>query len=742
MFALLGRAAFRWRLAILAIWVAAVLLAAPFLPRVAGSLQVGGFSSPRTEAAQARELLQRELGFARSNLLVIFQAESPSLKASDPRFHEAVTRSLQNVGDLPEVTEVILPSENDSLVSADEDTAYAIVGIDVPPEDAQRLVSRIETSLVRQDGLKLSVAGAPVFYRDIEVVSQQDLRRAEIIVFPIALVTLLLIFGSVAAALLPLAVGAAGVVLVLASLFVAARTTDLSIFALNLATMLGLGLAVDYSLFVTSRFREELARSNGDVAYAVERTVATAGKAVFFSGLTVLIGLSGLSLFEFMFLRSVGIAGVIVVAWSTLAALTLLPALLSLIGTRIDRLPIGARRLLANGSNGFWARLAAAVMVRPWAVLLPTLALLVALGSPFLRANISSPDATILPPSLPSRQAFDTLVTEFGPGEISPFFIVLEATGGIFQDEHLATIYDLTARIAADPRVTQVQSITPTTLPKAQSLLVARTGRGLQNIGINSGADRLAKDNVAVIVAYSSSLPNDAASRALLSDLRAMPTPDMTLLVGGGTAEIVDSVGEMYADFPKAVALIVAATYLVLLVLFKSLLLPLKAILMNALSILASYGALVWVFQEGNLSGQLGFVGLGFVEASLPIIMFCVLFGLSMDYEIFLLSRIREEWERTGDNTRAVALGLQRSGRIITAAALLVVVVTASFVTADVVLIKALGFGIALAVFLDATVVRALLVPATMKLLGDWNWWLPSSLRRVLPSRLLTEEST
>lgn len=319
---------------------------------------------------------------------------------------------------------------------------------------------------------------------------------------------------------------------------------------------------------------------------------------------------------------------------------------------------------------------------------------------------------------------------------------MLEAPGEIFQEAHLDTIYDLTARIAADSRVTRVQSITPTTLSKRQAVFLARLDRGLQQIGVDGGAGRLANDNVAVIIAYTDSLPNDAASRDFLTDLRAMPTPGLTLLVEGGTAEIVDSVSEMYGDFPKAIALVVAATYLVLLVLFQSLLLPLKAILMNGLSILASYGALVWVFQEGHLSGLLGFVGLGFVEASLPIIMFCVLFGLSMDYEVFLLSRIREEWERTGDNERAVALGLQRSGRIITAAALLVVVVTASFVTADVVLIKALGFGIALAVFLDATVVRALLVPATMKLLGDWNWWLPPPLRRILPSRLLTEEST
>ena len=316
-----------------------------------------------------------------------------------------------------------------------------------------------------------------------------------------------------------------------------------------------------------------------------------------------------------------------------------------------------------------------------------------------------------------------------------------DTPGDIFTDEHLGSIYDVGTRLANDPRVTRVQSIVPPALPKEQAVGVATLQRGLNRLGVNTGAERLANDNATVILAYTNYLPNDEENKALLAELRTMEPTGLTLLVDGGTAEIVDVVDEIYADFPKAIALVVAATYLVMLLLFRSVLLPLKAVLMNGLSILASYGALVWVFQEGHLSRFLGFTPLGFVEASLPVIMFCVLFGLSMDYEVFLLSRIREEWERSGNNTRSVAIGLQRSGRIITSAALLVVVVTASFVTADVVLIKALGFGIALAVFLDATVVRALLVPSTMRLLGDWNWWLPSPLRRVLPARPLVEES-
>lgn len=740
MFSILGRAAYRWRWVILLLWALALLVAAPIVPRVSEVLKVGGFSSPNTEAAHARAVLERELGFAPSTLLVVYQSES--LPATDPRFQQAVARSLANVRALPGVTDVLLPSTDPAMISRDGTTAYAIVGLDLPPEEAQRLAPAFEAAVQPQPELQISIAGGPVFYRDIETVSQRDLRRAELIVFPFATIALLLVFGSVIAAMMPLLVGAAGVAVVLLTLFAIASRVDLSIFVLNLATMLGLGLAVDYSLFITSRFREELARQGRDVPRALERTMATAGKAVFFSGATVLIGLTGLALFEFMFLRSVGIAGVVVVAWSTIAALTLLPALLAVAGTRIDRFSVRGRSFLGHHGDDFWVRLSEGVMARPVAVLIPTLALLLLVGAPFLDANISSPDATILPKDQPSRQAFDILVQEYGAGEISPFLIVLESPGRIFDRDALGEIYDISSRLANDPRVTRVQSITPPALPREQAIGVASLQRGLQQVGVDTGASRLANDNAAVIFAYTAYLPNDEENKALLAELRALDPPGMTLLVDGGTAEIVDSVGEMYADFPRAIALIVVATYLVLLVLFRSLLLPLKAILMNGLSILASYGALVWVFQEGHLSRFMGFSALGFVEASLPIIMFCVLFGLSMDYEVFLLSRVREEWERTGDNTRAVAVGLQRSGRIITSAALLVVVVTASFVTADVVIIKALGFGIALAVFLDATVVRALLMPSTMKLLGHWNWWLPSPLQRLLPRRPLLEDSS
>ncbi|MDQ3695230.1 MAG: MMPL family transporter [Chloroflexota bacterium] len=739
MFVTLGRLAYRFRWLVVAIWGIVFLASIPILPRVTGSLQMGGFTSPETESYQAERVLQRELGFAPSSMVVIFQSET--LRASDAAFQTQMTATLAAVHDLPYVTGIVTPALDPNLVSDDGDTAYVVVSIALADEEAQAIVPEFEAALAPAADLEVLVGGGPAFNADLEQVTQSDLQRAELIAFPFAGLVLLIVFGSVVAAAVPLVVGAAGVAVILSLLHVAASNTDVSIFALNLATMLGLGLAIDYSLFITSRFREELRRTPADIGRAVERTVATAGRAVFFSGLTVLIGLSGLVFFSFMFLRSVGIAGVIVVLGSTLASLTLLPAVLGILGHRIDRwrVPMPA---FGRIGDGFWLRLSRWVMAHPVMVLIPTLTLLLLLGSPFRHANISSPDVTILPESLPSRQAFEVLAAEFGRGEISPLLLVFQSPTSVFRPEHLGQIHDLTQRLANDPRIDRVQSIVPAIpgVSRGQRIALAGVQQGLSVLGVNDDFQRIANANTTVVFAYPRLLPNDDRSKALLAEVRATAlTGDLSLLVTGGTAGIVDVVEVMYRDFPIAIALVMAATYLVLLILFRSLLLPLKAIVMNSLSILASYGALVWIFQDGNLSGFLGFSALGFVEASLPVILFCVLFGLSMDYEVFLLSRVREEWDRTGDNTEAVAMGLQRSGRIITSAALLVVVVTASFVTAEVVLIKAVGLGIAIAVFLDATVVRALLVPATMRLLGDWNWWLPEPLRRILPAHALDE---
>ena len=739
MFDRLGRFSSRHRWWVIAAWGVLVLAALPILPSIETPLKVGGFSSEGAEGARTTALLERELDYSPSSLVLIYSSDS--IDAGSEVFQDQVAASIEKMRRLPYVEDVILPSLDESLIAPSGDVAYAIIGLNLPPEEAQRYVTEAEAAILPQPDLEIIVAGAPAFYADIETASQRDLQRAEFIALPFALIALLLVFGTVVSALVPLIVGCVGVGVILLSIYWVAHVTDVSIFALNLATMLGLGLAVDYSLFVTSRFREELHRNQGDVGDAVIVAVGRAGRAVFFSGLTVLIGLAGLAIFPLMFLRSIGIAGVIVVAVSTLAALTLLPAVLSIIGSRIERWPIGplGRRNRRQASDtGFWSRLAAGVMKRPVVVALITIGVLLALGWPFTHANISSPDATILPQDLPSRQGFDLLAEQYSGGEISPFVIVIESIDGNMTDPaNLGMIERLADQLEADDRIDRVQSAL--TIPGAAGNLTPAAQIAARQLLEGTGTDtqlgRFLSDDVAVIFAYPLEPANDPQNKELLAQLRSVNLPQgLELSVGGGTAEIVDVVDTIYRDFPLVATVIVVSTYLILLALFRSVLLPIKAILMNVLSILASYGALVWIFQDGNLHELLGFTTQGFVEASLPVIMFCVLFGLSMDYEVFLLSRIQEEWERTGDNERAVAVGLQRSGQIITSAALIVVVVTSSFVSADVVLIKALGLGIALAVALDATIVRALLVPATMKLLGHWNWWIPGWLERLLPS--------
>jgi RND superfamily putative drug exporter len=343
----------------------------------------------------------------------------------------------------------------------------------------------------------------------------------------------------------------------------------------------------------------------------------------------------------------------------------------------------------------------------------------------------------MLPKDLPSRQGYDLLAAEFTGGEISPFVVVFQSVDEMRSPESLQALSEIDTFLKNDDRIGHVQSVltvpgAPATASPAQVLALREQA---ERLGVNTRINSLIGDHTAMILAYPNEPANSGENKDLLAELRAWEAGEgYSVLVGGGTAEIVDVVDVIYSDFPLVALAIVATTYVILTMLFRSVILPIKTILMNTLSILAAYGALVWIFQEGHLHKWLGFTPQGYVEASLPVIIFCVLFGLSMDYEVFLLSRIQEEWLRTGDNDEAVALGLERSGRIISSAALIVVVVTASFVTADVVIVKALGLCIALAVAIDATIVRALLVPATMKLLGHWNWWMPAWLDRLLPA--------
>ncbi|HEY7059993.1 MAG TPA: MMPL family transporter [Chloroflexota bacterium] len=741
-FLALGYRVYRWRWGVVAVWALLLLAALPLAPRAASAFKVGGFSNPQIESARARDALEAALGFHANVLLVIFR--HPEWKAEDPRFVAEVDRALADVRTMPGVERVVGYLDNPRQVGTDHHTAYVLLALDLLPDQFQRILPEVQSRL-RSSALEMTVAGPPAFYRDIEQISQRDLRRAEMISFPFALIALLLVFGSVVAAGVPVAVGGASVAVTLALLFGIARQTDMSIFVLNMATMLGLGLGIDYSLFMTSRFREELRHQ--PVADAVAVTVATAGRAVFFSGLTVLVGLLGLMTFDFMMLRSLGIGGAVVVGVSVLAAVTLLPAILAIVGRRMEAFAVPWPRLLwpRRLGAGFWAWLAARVMAHPVAVFLPVLAVLLLLGWPFLHVRFSSPDASILPADAPSRRGYDLLRTEWGQGQIDPILVAVRTPGDVISPDGIDRLYDFTRAVAADPRVARVDSIVnvdPRITREQYYALYAYPQRA-GDLYVTLALPQLARGDTTLVQVYSRYSPIGPEAKDLVRTIRAMgPSYGLNVLVDGGAAEVLDVVTRLYGEFPRAILLIMLTTYIVLFALFRSAVLPLKAIVMNTLSILASYGALVFVFQDGHFSRWLGFTPLGFVEASLPIVMFCMLFGLSMDYEVFLLTRVKEAYDQTGDNTHSVAEGLERSGRIITSAALIIVVVSLSFVAADIVLIKALGLGVALAIFLDATVVRALLVPATMRLLGRWNWWAPAIARPAHVSAILGPAAT
>jgi RND superfamily putative drug exporter len=734
----LGRFAVRRRWWIVGAWAALAVLAIPFAPRAPDALSAGGFILDDLESARAKRLLAEELGLEPSAFVLVYTSDT--LTAGSPAWMGAVGEATGGVPDAPHVTRVRSHVLAPRQVSADGRTAYDIVFLDLPPDDSPDAIPGVVERLRETDGLTVRIGGGPAFYGDVQAVTEDDLRRSELISLPLAALALLLVFGSVVAAGVPLAVGGTAVLVALAGVFAVASLIPMSIFVLNLATLLGLGLGIDYSLLMTSRFREELAHRDGPdrVAEAVRVSVATAGRAVFFSGLTVLLGLLGLVLFDFMILRSVGIAGAIVVGLAMAAAVTLLPATLAILGTRIDTLAI-RRVTVEPGADGPWARLARRVMRHPIAVLVPTLALLLVLGIPFLSVRFNAPDATILPASVPSREAFDILAREFGEGEFAPLVLAVRTTGAATDPANIARLHAYSRRLAADPRVVRVASLVDVDprLTLDQYRLLYGSPGGPPDRYVAATLAATTRGDLTAFTVVTPYGPNHPEGRALVRDLRdpagALAPPDgVSVLVGGGAADVDDVVSRVWADFPRSAAFIVLSTYLVLFVLLRSIVLPVKALVMNTLSIVASFGALVWIFQEGNLSGPLGFAPLGFVETTQPVILFCVLFGLSMDYEVFLLSRMKETWDRTHDNTEAVARGLERSGRIVSSAALVVVVVAGSFAFADVVLIKALGLGIAIAVALDATVVRALLVPATMRLLGRWNWWVPAGLERAL----------
>ncbi|HEX7718085.1 MAG TPA: MMPL family transporter, partial [Marmoricola sp.] len=674
------------------------------------SLGQGGFDDPKTDAS--KELAREQDLFGSKNVDVIAIYRSKALTADDPAFKEQVQQTLAGIPKGTTTSVITAWDAGDpAMISTDRHAVQVLFSLAGDTQAEQSDNNDLLVPTLRSKTLQTDIAGPWSVYKGVNETVSADLARAETYSLPIVLILSLLIFGSLVAASMPVMVGALSVIGALAVVRLITTVTEVSVFSINVISLLGMGLAIDYALFVISRYREELATLPADdpaaprAAMAV--TMQTAGRTVVFSGLTVAAAMSALLVFPQNFLRSLGYGGIAAVLVGVLTALTVLPAVLLLLGRRIDagRVPWPGRRnrgrpIAVDNDHGAWARLAHAVMRRPVVVGVVILGALLFVASPFLGVKWGSVDYRVLPPDQPAHVAAVKLNTEFGQ-ERSTANVLLDTTDSAEIDRYAA-------RVTAVPGVLDVRPVD-------------------------------AKDGVTLLRVSWAGNSQTQASEDLVRQLRDIPGPQGEhVLVGGLSADTVDLLGSIKAHLPWMGGIIVVVMLVLLYLAFGSLVLPVKAVAMNLLSISASFGVITWIFADGHLEGFLGYTSTGFLDATQPIFMLAILVGLSMDYEVFLLSRVREQWDSerhlhlspTERNTHAVAIGLQKTGRIITSAALLLAVVIGAFSTSGIVFMKMIGVGMLVALLVDATIVRALLVPATMKLLGTLDWWAPRPLRR------------
>jgi putative drug exporter of the RND superfamily len=749
MFARWGRFVYRRR------WVtlvgSAILLGLSVAGIATGGTLVGnggGFGA-QLLAGQANKLITDEIHppqqqqAAGSSMTLLFS--SGSLTATDPQFKSALESALAPLAMDARVVSVTTPytvpaSDETNLISRDSHQALVVVDLKDKSSVAEGYYRSVLDE-IHPGSLRMVATGQVPLNDAFNSTLESDLKTAEFIALPVTLLMLVLIFASVVAAALPLGVGLLAIVGGVGGTLFLGRYTDVSQYAINVVTLIGLAIAIDYSLFIVNRFREGLAAgmSRED---AISLSMATAGRAITFSGVTVAIGLSAMLFFQGTFLASMGAAGGIVVAVAVVYALTFLPALLSVIGGAVNRLRLPFLGRVRPEGTGPWHSMAMWVMRRPFIVLLPALAVLLLAGTPFLQLHLANRDVDALPPSNTARQGYDTLLRDFpGQNQTTIEAVVYYPDSSPLTADHVGDIYDLSRRLATLPNVLAVQSI----VDVDPSISKEQYQQLYQNPGalpaqLQSAMQLTTGKHIAVLYLTTNQQYTSDPARDLVRDIRAESVPGGQVLATGETAYDLDIVNFIVSRTPTAVAVVVLITYVVLFLLTGSVVLPLKAVITNMFSISASFGALVFIFQQGHFSSTLGFTPQS-IDPSIPVILFSIVFGMSMDYEVLLISRIQEEYRRTGDNQRGVALGLEKSGRLITGAAAIMVTVFIAFGFAQVVIIKSIGIGLAIAIAIDATIVRILIVPSVMRILGRANWWAPRPLQS-LQRRFSAEEGS
>ncbi len=696
-----------------------------------------GWHAPASGSAKAESLMRDALGKDETAIIALF-APRPGgpVQVDDPAYRQNVEAALTPLYARPEISGIhtYYSTANQRLKSSDGTLTYAIINLRRGQDEGVAAYRALRADFA-QRGVEVKLGGELAIYVDVREQLDRDLRQAEGVSFILLAVLLLWVFRSAVAATLPLIVGAVTIACSMAWLKAAAQFTDINVYAPNVVSMLGLGLAVDYSLFMVSRFREELALGK-TVEQALAITVGRAGRTLMFSGLTVAASLFCLFLLPQRFFHNMGLAGGISVASAMFVTILLLPALLYLLGHRVNRLvPPFLPALSANlGSQGRWYRFSHFVMRHARKVLLFSLAVLLIMGLPVKDIQVGPADSRSLPPSAASRQVQETLETRFAANELAPILLVVESGDSLDNAQTQSALYQLTRKIetlTGVERVTGLMSLDPALRLSDYQLLYQNPQQFPQAA---AALEHFSRGRHTLMMVHFDFDPTSLQARELVGQIRALPLPKglKSMQAGGFSAFHLDYLDTLRDNIPKVFVAIVLVIFVLLFLMLGSLLVPLKVVVTNLLSLSATFGALVWVIQEGNLSGLFNFTPQGALDGTILVLIFASAFGLSIDYEVFLLSRVKEMCDAThGDNIRSVSTGMQKSGPIITNAALLIGVVLGAFAMGEVVFIKAIGLGLLLSVLVDATLVRMLLVPSTLRLMGWLNWWAPKPLMRI-----------
>lgn len=717
-----GYAMHRFRWLVLVIGVLLLLSFAIFAQKTPGMLKDNGFTPRGSESDRGLIQLRDELGVPLTMLNLVYTGEG--LDMTDKVHQQAIMDSLNELTKLPYVESVkfvATPRKEGHL-----DVMAVTVSLNLDTDPALEKYPELKERVHPPNGMNVYVTGGPAILHDMQEASKHDIAKSEAIGLPIALIVLLIVFGTLVAALLPMIVGLMSVTLTLGITYFIAQHQSLSNFLPNMVTMLGLAVGIDYALFLVSRFREEL-KVQKNVAEAVAMTCQTAGKSIFFSGIAVLIGLLGMLFVNLTFFRSLCLGGVIVVSISVIVANTMLLSLLGILGERINSLQVVPKRFRKQETSRFWERIAYAVMKRPVLLVVIVGGALIYTMTPMGHIKLNVPNAEVLPPSYESRYGSELLKAAYDPRMMGPIQIVIHTQAEVWDEASIRQIRAYSEQVKGVSGVKEVQSFISSLGQHSDAELAAMLRNS--NVKAQIEGNKFAKDHTALMVVVPEKDTDDPATDVLVRELRSLSKDGLDIAVTGGPAYRLDIIDRIQNEIPEVLTFVMGITYIVLLLAFRSVLLPLKAVLMNMLSLGASLGVVVLVFQHGYMADLLHITSIGYVSATLPVIIFCVVFGISMDYEVFLISRIMEEYEASGDNDKSTAEGLKKTGSLITSAAFILVVVVGSFIFTDIEIMKALGLGLGLAVLIDATIVRVMLVPALMKLLGDANWWAPKWLR-------------